>query len=98
MRCLKKTLLNIWMSKNPTLFSLFMLGSVYATDYSNASSTGIFEPFTVCAVPENVVAIYCASQMLANVFTFSFQKCWNPTLCNLLSIPVSIYPPVRDTR
>uniref|UniRef100_A0A8C5J5V6 Glycerol kinase 5 n=1 Tax=Junco hyemalis TaxID=40217 RepID=A0A8C5J5V6_JUNHY len=45
-------------------------GSVYATDYSNASSTGIFEPFT---------------------------KCWNPTLCNLLSIPVSIYPPVRDT-
>uniref|UniRef100_A0A8C9KR93 Glycerol kinase 5 n=1 Tax=Serinus canaria TaxID=9135 RepID=A0A8C9KR93_SERCA len=45
-------------------------GSVYATDYSNASATGIFEPFT---------------------------KCWNPTLCNLLSIPVSIYPPVRDT-
>ncbi|RMC02143.1 hypothetical protein DUI87_21309 [Hirundo rustica rustica] len=45
-------------------------GSVYATDYSNASSTGIFEPFT---------------------------KCWNPTLCNLLSIPMSIYPPVKDT-
>ncbi|XP_050164649.1 putative glycerol kinase 5 isoform X2 [Myiozetetes cayanensis] len=45
-------------------------GSVYATDYSNASSTGIFEPFT---------------------------KCWSPTLCNLLSLPVSIYPPVKDT-
>ncbi|PKU35315.1 glycerol kinase 5 [Limosa lapponica baueri] len=45
-------------------------GSVYATDYSNASSTGVFEPFT---------------------------KCWNPTLCNLLSIPMSIYPPVKDT-
>uniref|UniRef100_A0A803V0Y7 Glycerol kinase 5 n=1 Tax=Ficedula albicollis TaxID=59894 RepID=A0A803V0Y7_FICAL len=45
-------------------------GSVYATDYSNASSTGIFEPF---------------------------MKCWNPTLCNLLSIPMSIYPPVKDT-
>ncbi|KAM6063689.1 glycerol kinase 5 isoform 2-T2 [Theristicus caerulescens] len=45
-------------------------GSVYATDYSNASATGIFEPFT---------------------------KCWNPTLCNLLSIPMSIYPPVKDT-
>ncbi|KAJ7395557.1 hypothetical protein BTVI_154331 [Pitangus sulphuratus] len=44
--------------------------SVYATDYSNASSTGIFEPFT---------------------------KCWSPTLCNLLSLPVSIYPPVKDT-
>ncbi|NWI73161.1 GLPK kinase, partial [Dryoscopus gambensis] len=46
-------------------------GSVYATDYSNASSTGIFEPF---------------------------MKCWNPTLCNLLSIPMSVYPPVKDTR
>ncbi|KAI1235837.1 hypothetical protein IHE44_0001926 [Lamprotornis superbus] len=45
-------------------------GSVYATDYSNASSTAIFEPFT---------------------------KCWTPTLCNLLSIPMSIYPPVKDT-
>ncbi|NXF54094.1 GLPK protein, partial [Oceanites oceanicus] len=45
-------------------------GSVYATDYSNASATGIFEPFT---------------------------KCWNPTLCYLLSIPMSIYPPVKDT-
>nr|XP_013799835.1 PREDICTED: putative glycerol kinase 5 isoform X4 [Apteryx mantelli mantelli] len=45
-------------------------GSVYATDYSNASSTGIFEPFT---------------------------KCWNPTLSRLLSIPMSIYPPVKDT-
>ncbi|XP_054242165.1 putative glycerol kinase 5 [Indicator indicator] len=45
-------------------------GSVYATDYSNASATGVFEPFT---------------------------KCWNPTLCHLLSIPMSIYPPVKDT-
>ncbi|XP_027506248.1 putative glycerol kinase 5 isoform X3 [Corapipo altera] len=45
-------------------------GSVYATDYSSASSTGIFEPFT---------------------------KCWSPTLCNLLSLPKSIYPPVEDT-
>ncbi|NWU92525.1 GLPK protein, partial [Upupa epops] len=45
-------------------------GSVYATDYSNASATGVFEPFT---------------------------KCWNPTLCKLLSIPMSIYPPVKDT-
>ncbi|NWI19866.1 GLPK protein, partial [Crypturellus soui] len=45
-------------------------GSVYATDYSNASSTGIFEPF---------------------------MKCWNTTLSSLLSIPMSIYPPVKDT-
>ncbi|NXS08119.1 GLPK protein, partial [Neodrepanis coruscans] len=52
-------------------------GSVYATDYSNASSTGIFEPFTVCAVPKkNVVAIYCASERIADIFAFSisFQK------------------------
>ncbi|NXU56221.1 GLPK kinase, partial [Turnix velox] len=45
-------------------------GSVYATDYSNASATGVFEPFT---------------------------KSWNPTLCTLLSIPMSIFPPVKDT-
>lgn len=24
-----------------------IIGSVYATDYSNASSTGLFDPFTV---------------------------------------------------
>uniref|UniRef100_A0A8C3BFP1 Glycerol kinase 5 n=1 Tax=Cairina moschata TaxID=8855 RepID=A0A8C3BFP1_CAIMO len=29
-------------------------GSVYATDYSNASSTGIFEPFTVCAIEKKL--------------------------------------------
>ncbi|NXY48783.1 GLPK protein, partial [Ceuthmochares aereus] len=45
-------------------------GSVYATDYSNASATGIFDPF---------------------------MKCWNSGLCYLLSIPMSIYPPVKDT-
>ncbi|KFO79886.1 Putative glycerol kinase 5, partial [Cuculus canorus] len=45
-------------------------GSVYATDYSNASATGIFDPFT---------------------------KCWNSGLCYLLSIPMSIYPSVKDT-
>ncbi|NXK87019.1 GLPK protein, partial [Formicarius rufipectus] len=45
-------------------------GSVYATDFSNASSTGVFEPVS---------------------------KCWSPSLCNLLSIPMSIYPSVKDT-
>ncbi|XP_069720852.1 glycerol kinase 5 [Phaenicophaeus curvirostris] len=45
-------------------------GSVYATDYSNASATGIFDPFT---------------------------RCWNSGLCYLLSLPMSIYPPVKDT-
>lgn len=29
-----------------------MVGSVYATDCSNASATGIFEPYTVCAAPQ----------------------------------------------
>ncbi|XP_074860117.1 glycerol kinase 5 isoform X2 [Carettochelys insculpta] len=46
-------------------------GSVYATDYSNASSTGLFEPF---------------------------QMCWSSNLSRLLSIPMSIYPPVEDTN
>uniref|UniRef100_A0A8C5UDD0 Glycerol kinase 5 n=1 Tax=Malurus cyaneus samueli TaxID=2593467 RepID=A0A8C5UDD0_9PASS len=46
-----------------------------------------------------VVAIYYSSQSVADVFTFSisFQKCWSPTLCNLLSIPMSVFPPVKDT-
>lgn len=76
-----------------------MLGSVYATDYSNASATGVFEPFTVCALLKKCCCC-CASKRVADIFTFPilFQKCWNPTLCNLLSIPMSIYPPVKDTR
>ncbi|KYO33907.1 putative glycerol kinase 5 [Alligator mississippiensis] len=45
-------------------------GSVYATDYSNASSTGLFDPFT---------------------------RSWSSGFCKLLSIPMSIYPPVKDT-
>nr|XP_033814049.1 putative glycerol kinase 5 isoform X2 [Geotrypetes seraphini] len=45
-------------------------GSVYATDYSNASTTGIFDPY---------------------------QMCWSSMLCCLLSLPISILPPVEDT-
>ncbi|XP_042314581.1 putative glycerol kinase 5 isoform X3 [Sceloporus undulatus] len=45
-------------------------GSVYATEYSNASSTGFFDPFKLQ---------------------------WSTFLSNLLSIPVSIFPPVEDT-
>lgn len=57
-------------------------------------------PLWYVLLTKNGVAIYCASQRVANVFTFSilFQKCWSATLCNLLSIPMSIYPPVKDTR
>lgn len=95
----EKVYLNIWISKI-LLHFFFMVGSVYATDYSNASATGIFEPYTVCAVPQNVVAACHIYERVADIFTFSvlFQKCWNPTLCSLLSIPTSIYPPVKDTR
>ncbi|XP_029472348.1 putative glycerol kinase 5 [Rhinatrema bivittatum] len=45
-------------------------GSVYATDYSNASTTAIFDPY---------------------------QMCWSSFLCSILSIPISIFPPVEDT-
>lgn len=95
----EKVCLNIWISKILFLFFL-MVGSVYATDCSNASATGIFEPYTVCAAPQNVVSVYRIYERVADIFTFSvlFQKCWSPTLCSLLSIPTSIYPSVKDTR
>ncbi|XP_038606802.1 putative glycerol kinase 5 isoform X2 [Tachyglossus aculeatus] len=45
-------------------------GSEYATDFSNASSTGVFDPY---------------------------QMCWSGFLTFLLSIPLSLLPPVKDT-
>ncbi|MEE6500766.1 hypothetical protein FKM82_003925 [Ascaphus truei] len=45
-------------------------GSVFATDYSNASGTAIFDPYLMC---------------------------WSSFLCSMLSIPLSIFPPVEDT-
>ncbi|XP_036613000.1 putative glycerol kinase 5 [Trichosurus vulpecula] len=45
-------------------------GSAYATDFSNASTTGIFDPY---------------------------QMCWSGLLTSMLSIPVSLLPPVKDT-
>ncbi|XP_066266272.1 putative glycerol kinase 5 isoform X1 [Branchiostoma lanceolatum] len=45
-------------------------GQVYATDYSCASSTGLFDPYI---------------------------RQWNQFFCNLLSVPISIFPPVEDT-
>uniref|UniRef100_A0A4X2KLH0 Glycerol kinase 5 n=1 Tax=Vombatus ursinus TaxID=29139 RepID=A0A4X2KLH0_VOMUR len=45
-------------------------GSAYATDFSNASTTGIFDPY---------------------------QMCWSGILTSLLSIPISLLPPVKDT-
>ncbi|XP_034852039.1 putative glycerol kinase 5 isoform X1 [Mirounga leonina] len=45
-------------------------GSVFATDFSNASATGLFDPF---------------------------KMCWNRLLTSMLSIPLFILPPVRDT-
>ncbi|XP_019294011.1 putative glycerol kinase 5 isoform X2 [Panthera pardus] len=45
-------------------------GSEFATDFSNASATGLFDPF---------------------------KMCWSGLLTSLLSIPLSLLPPVRDT-
>ncbi|XP_075057709.1 glycerol kinase 5 [Mixophyes fleayi] len=45
-------------------------GSVFASDYSNASGTGVFDPYLMS---------------------------WSSFLCSLLSIPLSIFPPVLDT-
>uniref|UniRef100_A0A8C9DHM9 Glycerol kinase 5 n=1 Tax=Prolemur simus TaxID=1328070 RepID=A0A8C9DHM9_PROSS len=45
-------------------------GSAYATDFSNASTTGLFDPY---------------------------EMCWSGLLTSVLSIPLSILPPVKDT-
>ncbi|XP_006895176.1 PREDICTED: putative glycerol kinase 5-like [Elephantulus edwardii] len=45
-------------------------GSKYATDFSNASTTGLFDPY---------------------------EMCWSSFITSLLSIPLSLLPPVRDT-
>ena len=52
-----------------------MVGSVYATDYSNASATGVFEPFTVCAVPEK----YCCSSL------YFWETYWHFYFFNIIS-------------
>ncbi|KJE90147.1 Gk5 protein [Capsaspora owczarzaki ATCC 30864] len=48
----------------------FSAGALHATDYSNMSSTGLFDPF---------------------------QMGWNDFVINMLSIPRSIFPEIRDT-
>lgn len=45
-------------------------GSEFATDFSNASTTGLFDPY---------------------------EMCWSGLVTSLLSIPLSLLPPVRDT-
>lgn len=45
-------------------------GSSYATDYSNASSTGFFDPYWMC---------------------------WSKLITSMVSIPLSVLPPVKDT-
>ncbi|XP_032991354.1 putative glycerol kinase 5 isoform X2 [Rhinolophus ferrumequinum] len=45
-------------------------GSEFATDFSNASTTGLFDPY---------------------------EMCWSRLVTSLLSIPLSLLPPVRDT-
>uniref|UniRef100_A0AAA9U125 Glycerol kinase 5 n=1 Tax=Bos taurus TaxID=9913 RepID=A0AAA9U125_BOVIN len=45
-------------------------GSEFATDFSNASTTGLFDPY---------------------------EMCWSKIVTSLLSIPLSLLPPVKDT-
>ncbi|XP_049641338.1 putative glycerol kinase 5 [Suncus etruscus] len=45
-------------------------GAEFATDFSNASTTGLFDPY---------------------------EMCWSSFITSLLSIPLSLLPPVRDT-
>ncbi|KAB0374309.1 hypothetical protein FD755_014565 [Muntiacus reevesi] len=45
-------------------------GSEFATDFSNASTTGLFDPY---------------------------EMCWSKIITSLLSIPLSLLPPVKDT-
>uniref|UniRef100_A0A9L0S2A9 Glycerol kinase 5 n=1 Tax=Equus caballus TaxID=9796 RepID=A0A9L0S2A9_HORSE len=45
-------------------------GSEFATDFSNASTTGLFDPY---------------------------EMCWSGLVTSLLSIPLSLLPPVKDT-
>nr|XP_012292421.1 putative glycerol kinase 5 [Aotus nancymaae] len=52
------------------IISYLNLGSVYATDFSNASTTGLFDPY---------------------------KMCWSGIITSLISIPLSLLPPVRDT-
>uniref|UniRef100_A0A8C0UZ67 Glycerol kinase 5 n=1 Tax=Cyanistes caeruleus TaxID=156563 RepID=A0A8C0UZ67_CYACU len=59
-------------------------GSVYATDYSNASSTGIFEPFTVCAVHKE-----CCCYLFFN---------FGSTDSEIFGIPIPIMAVVADQQ
>ncbi|XP_037381749.1 putative glycerol kinase 5 isoform X1 [Talpa occidentalis] len=45
-------------------------GSEFATDFSNASTTGLFDPY---------------------------EMCWSGFVTSLLSIPLTVLPPVKDT-
>ncbi|XP_060053454.1 putative glycerol kinase 5 isoform X3 [Erinaceus europaeus] len=45
-------------------------GAEFATDFSNASTTGLFDPY---------------------------EMCWSGFITSLLSIPLSLLPPVKDT-
>ncbi|KAM5154127.1 glycerol kinase 5 [Callospermophilus lateralis] len=45
-------------------------GSQYATDFSNASTTGLFDPY---------------------------EMCWSRLITSMISVPLSLLPPVKDT-
>lgn len=81
----------------PVLF----LGRVHATDYSNASATGIFDSYQVWSLLLGLAVSLCRVRCLF-FFTslscdFLSQMCWSQFLCSLVSLPLSIFPKVENT-
>lgn len=83
--------------------SLSVLGRIHATDYSNASATGIFDSYQVCCWScLCTVSVFGVLVFFPHViviwFLFIFlQMCWSSFLCSLVSLPLSIFPKVEDT-
>lgn len=78
-------------------------GQVHATDYSNASATGIFDSYQVWCMACLFTVCFC----FWCVFLFFFihisamwlvlQMCWSGFISTLVSLPLSIFPKVENT-
>ena len=74
------------------------LGRLHVTDYSNASTTGIFDSYQVrcmsCLFTVSVPFPCCFHITVMWLFS---QMCWSQLLCTLVSLPLSIFPKVENT-
>lgn len=82
--------------------SVLFLGRVHATDYSNASATGIFDSYQVRCLLLVLAVSLCRVRPPVFFFTslscdFLPQMCWSQFLCSLVSLPLSIFPKVENT-